>query len=288
MHEIRTILCPVDFSAASERQTDLAADLCRTFEAQLVLHHNVSGLSAGMAVGWMHAADHPPVSDATADDRLQALIKRLAPDINVLAHVTHGQLSQTVMGLAAALQADLVVLSTHGESDEHESLTEQVLERGTCGVLALHEPDVERHTPRFSRTGASQVLVVPTDLTAESRAAFDFACDLTRRIPFELHLIHFLPGRARRERAIDRVDDTERRLNELLPGDLVGSARLHVELGNAARGIADAAKRLTASCIVMGEHTRRPVRRWLSRDTARAVLRQAPCPVWYVPGQRVA
>ena len=288
MHEIRTILCPVDFSAASERQTDLAADLSRTFEAQLVLHHNISGLSAGMAVGWMHAADHPPVTDATADDRLQALIKRLPSDTRAVAHVTHGQLSQTVIGLAAALDADLVVLSTHAETDEHESLTEQVLERGTCGVLALHEPDIERSTPRFSAASASQVLVVPTDLTAESLAAFDFACDLTRRMPFELHLIHFLAARARRERVIELVDETERRLNELLPGDLAGSARVHVEQGNAVRGIAEAARRLSAACIVMVEHTRRPLRRWLSRDTARAVLRQAPCPVWYVPGQRAA
>jgi len=31
-----------------------------------------------------------------------------------------------------------------------------------------------------------------------------------------------------------------------------------------------------------------PLRRWFSRDTARAILHQARCPVWYVPGTHAA
>jgi nucleotide-binding universal stress UspA family protein len=294
MQHIHTILCPIDFSAATRRQTELAVDLCRVFGARLVLHHNISGLSAGMAVGWMYAADHPPASEADADRRMQEFMKSLPPDVSAIAHVTRGQLSQTVIGLAGAVGADLVVLSTHGEgqadpdADDQASLAEQVLDRAACAVIALHQPAGEPNIPRFTPTGPRQVLVVPTDFTAGSQAALDFACDLSRKIPFELHLVHFLPSRAGRDQARDLVQDAERRLNDMLPKDLAGSAKLHVDTGDAVRGIPDAARRLSAACIVMGEHTRRPIRRWLNRDTARAVLHEAPCPVWYVPGQRVA
>jgi hypothetical protein len=37
MIAIRTILCPVDFSPATPRQVDLAANLCLAFNARLVL-----------------------------------------------------------------------------------------------------------------------------------------------------------------------------------------------------------------------------------------------------------
>jgi nucleotide-binding universal stress UspA family protein len=264
------------------------------FGSRLVLHHNISGLSAGMAVGWMYAADHPPASEASADQRMQEFMKSLPPDIPAIAHVNRGQLSQTVVGMAAGVEADLVVLSTHGEAhadsddDDHASLAEQVLDRATCAVLALHEAAMEPNPPRFAPSGPRQILVVPTDFTEGSRAALDFACDLSLRIPFELHLVHFLTSRAGPDEARDLASVAEQRLMELLPKELAGSAKLHVESGDAVRGIPDAARRLSAACIVMGEHTRRPIRRWLRRDTARAVLHEAPCPVWYVPGRRVA
>jgi nucleotide-binding universal stress UspA family protein len=57
----------------------------------------------------------------------------------------------------------------------------------------------------------------------------------------------------------------------------------HAEHRDAAGDIAAAADRLSASCIVIGEHTKLPVRRWFSRETSTSVLRQAHCPVWYVP-----
>ena len=71
-----------------------------------------------------------------------------------------------------------------------------------------------------------------------------------------------------------------------MPADLARRTHVHVEEGDPVPAIVDAAKRLGVSCIVMGEHTTVPLRRWLTHDTARAVLHGAPCPVWYVPSVR--
>ncbi len=291
MIALRTVLCPVDFSPATERQVDLAADLCRAFDARLVLHHNVSALSPGAGVGWMWAADHHAAPGPDFEERLRALIARVPPGLVVEGRVTRGPASQAVIAVSESVDADVVVLSTHGGGGEdHASVTEEVLERAHRAVLALHDADGDGHTPAFASASAvRQIAVVPTDLTPESRAAIELAFDLARRLPIDVHLLHVLPHGARAIGAGGAAaDDARRRLGALVPDDLTGRAVLHLDAGDPATGIVRAATELAAACIVMGEHTRASIRRWFSRDTSRAVLHHAPCPVWYVPGRRAA
>ena len=138
MIAIRTALCPVDFSAATARQVDLAADLCRAFGAQLVLHHNVPDVSAGAGVSWMWHADHPASVSPDAAGELDRLAARVPEDVPVETCVTHGAIAAAVMAVADAAEADVVVLSEHaGKSVDHESVIESLLERSSHAVLAL-------------------------------------------------------------------------------------------------------------------------------------------------------
>ena len=116
----------------------------------------------------------------------------------------------------------------------------------------------------------------------------EFACDLARLFPVRLHLLHVIePQMARQAGAIDPASVTSR-LGELVPNDLVGRAALHSKSGDTVPVIVETARDIGAAFIVMGEHTRVPVKRWLTHDTSRAVLHRASCPVWYVPAQRAA
>ncbi|HVL69856.1 MAG TPA: universal stress protein [Vicinamibacterales bacterium] len=287
MLPLRTVLCPVDFSPATGRQIDLAADVCRAFGARLVLHHNRHSLGTGASVGWMWNADHHGECRATLEARLQEWLTRVPADVGADGLITEGPVSRAVLAVGEAVGADLVVLTAHGSSPEdHASVTEKLLEEGQRAVLVLHEPEVEPRTPHFaSPGGGAQVVLAPTDLMPQSRAAVELGLDLARTLPLDLHLLHVLPnGRARGAAG----DDALAQLGALVPQDLVGRVALHVEHGDPAKEIARAADQLAAACIVMGEHARTPLRRWFSRDTSRAVLRQAHCPVWYVPGTRAA
>jgi len=292
MIAIRTILCPVDFSAASARQVDLAANLCRAFQAQLVLHHNLPSLAPGAGVGWMWAADHPPMSEETVRERLAALAGT-RPGLKVETKITRGPTLPAVLAVSGSAAADLVVLSTHNApAEEHASVTERVLEQTQRSVLVLHDTAAEHNALTFDlSSGHRQVTIVPTDLTPESGEAVDFAFELARTLPLDVHLLHLLPrGRPvpfdhdhDHERA---VANAERQMQALVPRDCAAFSSVHVREGDPAHGILQVAIELAAACIIMGEHTRAPLRRLLSRDTSRAVLHQAPCPVWYVPGQR--
>lgn len=290
MNALKTVLCPVDFSPATPRQVDLAADLCRAFGARLVLHHNRHSTGIGPSVGWMWNADHHGDPEADADAKLRECVSRVPEGVAVEPLITQGPTSRMVLAMAEAIDADLVLLTAHGTmSEDHASITEQVLDQGRRPVLVLHESSREARTPHFaSRSDEPQVVVAPTNLTPGSRSAIEVGAGLARTLPIELHLLHFLPP-ARGGRRDDESEEKVRsRLRALVPEDVAARAHVHVEYGNPAEGIARAAQQLSAACIVMGEHTHNPLRRWFSRDTSRAVLHQARCPVWYVPAARAS
>lgn len=292
MIAIRTALCPVDFSPASLRQVELAADICRAFDARLVLHHNVNDVSAGAGVAWMWRADHPAPQWADAVERLGQLAERVPGGVPLETCVTNGGVTTAVLSVAEAADADLVVLSEHaGKTQDHESVIEALLERTHRAVLALHDPGEDLTLPRFASArdhNLMQSVLAPANLTTDTHPSLDVAFDLARLLPVRLHLLHVIEPRPVRHISEADPASIEPRLTALVPPDLVARTSVHLEQGDPVPAIIHTARRLSVSCIVMGEHTRVLVKRWLTRDTARAVLHGAPCPVWYVPPMRHA
>ena len=287
MIALKTVLCPIDFSPATSRQIDLAADLCHAFDAKLVVHHNRHSLGSGANVGWMWNADHRADKQAALEQKVQDCLACVTKGVPTESLLTEGPRSWSVLAAAETVNADLVVLTAHGRrAEDHASITELLLEDGRRAVLVLHEPDVEPRTPRFTAgTVERQVVVAPTDLTAGSHAALAVAFDLARTLPVDLHLLHLLPKkRLQRRQASD--EETVTNLRALVPTDLDGRVAVHVEHDDPTHGIVRYAQQIAAACIVMGEHTRPPSRRWFSHGISRAVLHDAHCPVWYVPGPR--
>ncbi len=290
MPAIRIVLCPVDFSPATERQLGLAIDLCRAFRAKLVLHHNLETASHVPGVGWMWAAKHHgSPSDAVEEDQLQRLLNELPSGIEAEARITHGAHSTAVAAVGEVVGADLVILTTHGDAaEDHTSVTEQLLERAGCAVLALHDPHLESRLPSFAETvEGAQVLLVPTDFSADSVPAVEVALKLARRLAFEVHLLHVVAPAGAGGSSVEVAEGSKEKLEALVPAELRDRVRLHLESGDPGSRIPAAAERLGACCIVMGEHARGAIRRWFTRDTSRQVLHAARCPVWYVP-RRVA
>jgi len=283
MFAVRTVLCPVDFSVATSRQVELAVDICRAFGARLVLHHNVFEVPFGSGVSWMWAANHGD-SERAAEQKLLELVGRVPEGTTAVIRLTHGPVGDTVLTVGRAVGADLVVLSTRGATTDLDgSVTERVLERATLPVFAIHQALHEQSTPKFATASTErQTLLVPTDLTPASQRPLDVAFDLARRFPFDLHLLHVLPnGQAADGRAAEHARN---RMAAMLPSDLPHRPVEHVESGHPAQVIARVAAQLSAACIVMGEHSRTPLRHWFRPDTAKGVLHSAPCPIWYVPG----
>lgn len=286
MIAIRNVVCPVDFSTATERQVTLAVDVCRAFSARLILHHNVTDVSVGAAVGWMwHARETEPPAGEPIDAQLRRLLTLVPDGMAVETCITRGAATEGVVRVSEAADADVVVLSEHaGKAEDHASVIEHMLANSNRAVLALHDAGQDDRSPQFTPAGDErrpQALLVPVSLSTGAHPQLDFAAELARTFPLTLHLLHVVePILTRRD---DGDADPRSRVEALIPADLRGRAIVHIEDGEAVPVIVDLARGIRAACIVMGEHTRVPVKRWLKHDTARAVLHDAHCPVWYVP-----
>jgi len=297
MKPIQTILCPVDLSDFSPREVELAVELARTFGSRLVLHHNLPATGFGLAKSWEWKMTHPGAqADQPAETRMERLAAQVPEDVPVETMITDGPLAIGVARLAEQLPADLVLLACHGcSSEEHASLTEDLMGRCNSPLLTLHEGKehawslhLDRRSDRLLR------FLVPTDFSTAAGEAVRYAFDLARQIPAEVHLLHVVTSSTAPVAPIDAVGpavpyreaamaDAKERIEDLVPGDLDPRVRRHVKFGRADEVILGLAEELEPDLIVMGERARELLRRFLTRDTARKVLHAAACPVWFVP-----
>jgi universal stress protein A len=296
---VQTVLCPIDFSALSDRELRVAVEICETFDARLVLHHNISAASPGVARAWEWEKAHHAgeLSEAEAERRLKTIMARLPAAVRTEAIVSRGPVGMVLLELADGLPADLMVLGCHGRStDEHASTTERVIQDCPCPVLTLHDGRGEAHPFRLHVDGSAPRVraVVPTDFSPAADEAVAYAFSLARAVPLELHLVHVAPGRtlyavpAGRSAGAGSGRDAAlaaagRRLAEMVPAELTESVQTHLLSGVAVEQIVDLAERLDAAFIVMGEHARGLVRRFFTRDTSRHLLHRASCAVWFIP-----
>jgi len=136
-------------------------------------------------------------------------------------------------------------------------------------------------------------ILVPTDFSSASDAAFRYAREIAARFGASVHLLHvieepmvagalgtevFLPDAQIHEQL--RVD-AERQIEERLPAPL--RARLkgttEIALGPTASTIVNVAEDCGADLIVLGSHGRTGMAHLLLGSVAETVVRKAPCPV---------
>ena len=279
--EIHTVLCPVDLTPLSEREVELATEVCKSFGARLVLLHNLAGSAAHMAKEWEWGQTHrnEGFSRTEAEERLQEIAAQISEEIPTEACITHGPAGMVLRQIAEELPADLMLMASHGWSDdEHDSLSERLLSNSPCPILSVQEGKGDEHrfhlkTPKGERLPR---VLVPTDFSDTADRAALYAFELARKLPLEVHLMHVARS--------DRTAETARkRLERMVPDDLWERVRCHIRTGDPPAEIAATARDLDVETVMMGEHARGLLRSLFTRDTAREILHRAPCAVWYVP-----
>lgn len=303
MLEIRTVLCPVDFTEINTREIQLAVEVCRSFGARLILHHNLDQAPLGPATSWMWHQEHRNVcsTEDRAIARLRELLSGLPGGVQAEARLSNGMAAPAILQLEDQVGADLVVMATHGATtDDHTSVAEQIVEASRCPVLVLHGGAESPLRLEFEHTTRLIHVLVPTDLSPSAERAVRYAFDLARLLPLRLHLLHVIVPRksAWVETGVSMggpqvhegapSQEARDRLAALVPEDLKHRVAIHVEIGEPAEKIEELAGSLGVACIVMGAHARSFLRRLFTQDTSRELLHRAPCPVWFVPQLQAA
>lgn len=127
-------------------------------------------------------------------------------------------------------------------------------------------------------------ILVPTDFSASSEQALDFAMALARDTGATLLLLHVaepLPLYSDMPYSVVQEPDLpelRQRLHSISVAAQIPTER-HVVVGAAADEILELAKQERADLIVMGTHGRTGLSRVLMGSVAEVVMRRAPCPV---------
>ena len=278
---VREIVFASDLSAASDRAFDHARLLAEGFGAHLVLYH---------AVETAHEAVQP--QDRELAYRLQRgarehLDRRAQGTVAATAvHVEHAR--SAADALVAHLRGatpDLVVMGTRGRSGAAHlilgSVAETVLHRTRLPTLCVREPQHGVALP-YRR------IVVPTDLSAESRRALPLAAAFGRVFGAEILAVHVADVHIHRSTCGVTATVEERVPSELQVAAFVRSempdlrVRARVELGTACDGITRVAAEEHADVIVLSTHGEDSFADRLQGSHAERIVRQSPCPVLVV------
>lgn len=131
MPEIRRILCPVDFSEPSESALDYAVDLASKFGADVQLVHVYQLPVYALPDGAMMAG--PEFTTKVTNELSKALDalaeKKAESGVKVETHLVEGIPYREVVRLGEELEADLVVMGTHGRTGIKHLLLGSVAER---------------------------------------------------------------------------------------------------------------------------------------------------------------
>jgi nucleotide-binding universal stress UspA family protein len=143
MIPIRHVLCPTDFSASADHALEVAIELAAKLDAKLTLLHvyslPVSGFGGDFAV--------LPVQDLDAAARraLDGVLERVhVRHANVDGVVQQGSPASTILAVADACGADLIVMGTHGRRGVAHfllgSVAERVVRTARVAVLTVRLP----------------------------------------------------------------------------------------------------------------------------------------------------
>jgi nucleotide-binding universal stress UspA family protein len=141
---MKTILVPVDLSAAGPRACDAACDLARLMQARLVLLHVVQPPAVMMveiyALGAGQAEEMLAAAEDAGTDRLRTLAARCAKR-GVEVETVHRVGLPVVEILSRAKKADYIVMGSHGHGAMYDllvgSTAHGVLKKAPCPVVVV-------------------------------------------------------------------------------------------------------------------------------------------------------
>ena len=289
MLKIERILCPTDFSDFSERAYDYGLSLARHYKAELYLLHVVRPV----IIGYPEYAIPDSVNEfygelrEHAQDQLREFAKVHAEgDVQAIVAVEEGVITESILDFARENSIDMIVMGTHGRRGFQRltlgSVTERVLRRAGCPVLAVRRPAHDFVAPgsKGEPVHLSKILLC-SDFSECSDKALKYGLSLATEYQSELLLAHVLEHVP----PVEQRETENARIIHLLEGKVPEEARSRykirpiVRAGKAYEEIVKLAEEEQADLIVVGVRGRNILDLALFGSTTHRVLQLGPCPV---------
>lgn len=277
--KLQTILVPVDFSESAAQALERATAIAASFGARLRIFHAVV------------LFESDPQRDREHEDRcmkrVQQVLERLPAETAGPREVDIEFMSRRdvsvfdgILNACEEVDADLVVMGTHGGGLLMGSLAEQMVRRAPCHVMVSRKDSLGNWPTTPGK------ILVPVDFSENARRAVDVARDLARAGD-ELFFLHVVATPAHPLVYADRVPaplsadpELERRIESRVRewiGDPVAPV-LTLE-GDVTGTILDQAHAQRASLVVMGTRGLTGFEHFLVGSVAERVTRACEAPV---------
>ena len=145
---MKTILVPIDLSAATASVTSTAAELARGISGKLVLLHVVQPpvITSDYGIAIENLDELVAVSERTAEKQLAALqshYKDTGLEVETVQVI--GAPAPLIQKEARERHVDFIVMGSHGHTPLYDLLvgttTHEVLKRSSCPVLIVPDPE---------------------------------------------------------------------------------------------------------------------------------------------------
>ena len=281
---IHTIVACIDFTQASDRALVFARRFAVQHSAQLLLVHIVD--PAAISPEEMDA--HVVLSEmiASAKNDLQKICTELT-DSSLQASwiVRHGNVRDMILEVARASHADLMVLGSKGMEltgrSRFGTMAEQLVRAAPCPVLTV-VPEARRQEPEKERR---RLLLVPTDFSPASQAAFLYALAFAKSAGCVLLLVHAVEDSFAVEPIAGQLAKLRARGMQML---LASARAAHVQAesvvrtGDAIEIILDLAIDRNADYIVMGVRGGDLIDGTRLHGRVQHLMRRSPCPLFSI------
>lgn len=159
MAHFKTILCPTDFSEASQTALNQAISLAQDGAGEVLVLYVEPSLEDMVMSGAL--PDHLAADEhrETVRDLCALVESQTPPEVRTQALVRQGDIVPEILEAAREKAADLIVLATHGREGSEPTIlgpiTSQILNSSPCPVLVANSFAMKNVAPLTLRTAVS-------------------------------------------------------------------------------------------------------------------------------------
>lgn len=276
---METILCPTDFSPASENAIRYADELAQRMNSRLVLFHNIYEPVGTDYISYSGIPYTEPVRDAVyrqaQEEKLEAIKTSLqntdwGMPIAYETKISYGMTKDTIPQAAQQVQADMIVMGHEANIGLEKiftgSVAADVIKSVNCPVLVV--PPETTFKPLHK-------IVFATDLEGEPFTEVAFVTKLAKLFDAEILFLHVLTDQAHatQERALTELERLHKRF-AYKNASFYTEANPHVE-----EGINQFTRRHQGDMLVMGFHPRNLLEQLFTADHTQEVAYHAFLPL---------
>jgi nucleotide-binding universal stress UspA family protein len=287
--QLKSILCPIDFSDFSVAAYQYSLSLAEYYKARLVALHVVELWKYPFADYAAHEADYAKFCNAMDEGgavQLRRFVEQYpAGAIQPELVIHRGSASNCILAVAQEENLDVIVMGTHGRRGFDRlvlgSATDRVIRKAACPVLVVSDSSHKALCTGPDGRHCLKRIVYCTDFSNNSEQARGYAISLASEYGAELTLMHVVEKASdaagqeqilsKRRQALDKI------VSEVESSNL--KVKPEVRFGKPYEEIVRHATEAQASIIIMTARGGDAVDRAVFGSTTYRVIQLGPCPV---------